>query len=107
MTRDIDKEKKDQRKAECAELKEVRKQQVLQTVLRAQNLNEAAQHLDTTCDELKERILSYGVIHNYREMWSHAVKDYFDAGQPHQYEMNVTTLEEFIEKPSKPFVSMP
>ena len=107
MTRDIDKEKKDQRKAECAALREVRKQQILQTVLRAKDLNEAAQHLDTTCDELKKRILGYGVIRNYREMWSIAVKDYIDAGQPHQYEMNVTTLEEFIEKPSKPFVSMP
>jgi len=96
--RDIDKEKKDQRRAEVAELKEVRKQQLLQTVLRAQNLNEAAQHLDTTCEELKKRILSYGVIHNYREIWSHAVKDYMDAGQPHQYEMNIFSGSEFVEK---------
>ena len=47
MTRDIDKEKKDQRKAESLALREVRKQQVLQTVLRATNLTEAAKTLDT------------------------------------------------------------
>ena len=47
MTRDIDKEKKDQRKAESLALREVRKQQVLQTVLRATNLKEAAKTLDT------------------------------------------------------------
>jgi len=96
--RDIDKEKKDQRRAEVAELKEVRKQQLLQTVLRAQNLNEAAQHLDTTCEELKKRILSYGVIRNYKEVWAIAVKDYMDAGQPHQYEMNIFSGSEFVEK---------
>ena len=28
-----------------------------------------------------------------------AVKDYIDAGQPHQYEMPVSTFEEFIDKP--------
>jgi len=107
MARDIDKEKKDQRKAECAELREVRKQQVLQTVLRASSIKEAAKTLDTNTSELTARLEKYGVIHNYKEVWAIAVKDYFDAGQPHQYEMNVTTLEEFIEKPSKPFVSMP
>ena len=47
MTRDIDKEKKDQRKAESLALREVRKQQVLQTVLRAKTLKEAAKTLDT------------------------------------------------------------
>jgi hypothetical protein len=96
--RDIDKEKKDQRRAEVAELKEVRKQQLLQTVLRAKDLNEAAQHLDTTCEELKKRILSYGVIRNYKEVWAIAVKDYMDAGQPHQYEMNIFSGSEFVEK---------
>jgi vacuolar-type H+-ATPase subunit I/STV1 len=101
LARDIDKEKKDQRKAEVTAMREVRKQQVLQTVLRAKDLNEAAQHLDTSCDELKKRILGYGVKRNYREVWSLAVKDYLDAGQPYQYEMNVTTLEEFVDKPSR------
>ena len=99
MTRDIDKEKKDQRKAESLALREVRKQQVLQTVLRASSLSDAAKKLDTTCDELKKRILSYGVIRNYRELWNLAIKDYIDAGQPHQYEMPVSTFEEFIDKP--------
>jgi hypothetical protein len=101
VSRDIDKEKKDQRRAEVAELKEVRKQQLLQTVLRAKDLNEAAQHLDTTCEELKKRILGYGVIRNYKEVWAIAVKDYLDAGQPHQYEMPVSTFEEFISEPPK------
>ena len=45
MTRDIDKEKKDQRKAESLALREVRKQQVLQTVLRATNLQKQRRHL--------------------------------------------------------------
>ena len=84
--RDIDKEKKDQRKAENLALREVRKQQVLQTVLRASSLSDAAKKLDTTCDELKKRILSYGVIRNYRELWNLAIKDYIAAGQPHQYD---------------------
>jgi hypothetical protein len=47
------------------------------------------------------------VIRNYKEVWAIAVKDYIDAGQPHQYEMPVSTFEEFIDKPSQPFVSMP
>ena len=99
--RDIDKEKKDQRKAEALALREVRKQQVLQTVLRAGSLKEAAQTLDTNGEELKARLEKYGVIHNFGEIWSHAVKDYLDAGQPHQYEMPVSTFEEFIDKPSE------
>ena len=69
--RDIDKEKKDQRKAENLALREVRKQQVLQTVLRASSLSDAAKKLDTTCDELqKRRLETYGVIRNYRELWN-------------------------------------
>jgi len=99
MTRDIDKEKKDQRKAECAALREVRKQQILQTVLRAANLEEAAKTLDTNVRELRARLEKYGVKHNQGERWNIAVKDYIDAGQPYQYELPVPTLEEFIDKP--------
>jgi len=99
MTRDIDKEKKDQRKAENLALREVRKQQVLQTVLRAKTLKEAAKTLDTNTEELRARLEKYGVKHSQGERWNVAVKDYIDAGQPHQYEMPVSTLEEFVDKP--------
>ena len=99
MSRDIDKEKKDQRKAESLALREVRKQQVLQTVLRASNLAAAAKTLDTNGSELRARLEKYGVKHEFGERWNVAVKDYIDAGQPHQYEMRVSTLEEFVVKP--------
>ena len=99
MSRDIDKEKKDQRKAENLALREVRKQQVLQTVLRAKTLKEAAKTLDTNTEELRARLEKYGVKHEFGERWNVAVKDYLDAGQPHQYEMRVSTLEEFVDKP--------
>ena len=97
--RDIDKEKKDQRKAENLALREVRKQQVLQTVLRAKTLKEAAKTLDTNTEELRARLEKYGVKHEFGERWNVAVKDYIDAGQPHQYEMRVSTFEEFVDKP--------
>jgi len=97
--RDIDKEKKDQRKAESLALREVRKQQVLQTVLRASNLAEAAKTLDTNASELRARLEKYGVKHSHGERWNVAVKDYIDAGQPYQYELPVPTLEEFVDKP--------
>ena len=99
MSRDIDKEKKDQRKAESLALREVRKQQVLQTVLRASNLAEAAKTLDTNASELRARLEKYGVKHSQGERWNVAVKDYIDAGQPYQYELPVPTLEEFVDKP--------
>jgi len=99
MSRDIDKEKKDQRKAESLALREVRKQQVLQTVLRASNLAAAAKTLDTNGSELRARLENYGVKHEFGERWNVAVKDYLDAGQPHQYELPVSTLEEFVVKP--------
>ena len=99
MSRDIDKEKKDQRKAECAALREVRKQQVLQTVLRASSLSDAAKTLDTDVKELQARLEKYGVKHNYRELWSAAVKEYIEAGQPHQYELNISSLSEFVTTP--------
>ena len=99
MTRDIDKEKKDQRKAESLALREVRKQQVLQTVLRASSLTDAAKTLDTNTEELRARLEKYGVKHSQGERWNVAVKDYIDAGQPYQYEMPVSTLEEFVDKP--------
>ena len=97
--RDIDKEKKDQRKAESLALREVRKQQVLQTVLRASSLSDAAKTLDTNGSELRARLEKYGVKHEFGERWNVAVKDYIDAGQPHQYELPVSTLEEFVDKP--------
>ena len=62
--RDIDKEKKDQRKAESLALREVRKQQVLQTVLRASSLSDAAKTLDTNGSELRARLEKYGVKHS-------------------------------------------
>ena len=99
MTRDIDKEKKDQRKAENLALREVRKQQVLQTVLRASSLSDAAKKLDTDVKELQARLEKYGVKHNYRELWSTAVKEYIDAGQPYQYELPVSSLSEFVTTP--------
>jgi len=99
MTRDIDKEKKDQRKAECAALREVRKQQVLQTVLRASSLKDAARTLDTNTEELRARLEKYGVKHNYKEVWAMAVRDYLDAGQPYQYELPVSSLSEFATTP--------
>ena len=99
MSRDIDKEKKDQRKAESLALREVRKQQVLQTVLRAKNFKEAAKTLGTNGSELRARLENYGVKHSHGEFWNVAVKDYIDAGQPHQYEMRVSTLEEFATTP--------
>ena len=99
MTRDIDKEKKDQRKAESLALREVRKQQVLQTVLRASNLAEAAKTLDTNGSELRARLEKYGVKHSHGERWNVAVKDYIDAGQPHQYELPVSSFYEFATTP--------
>lgn len=99
MSRDIDKEKKDQRKAESLALREVRKQQVLQTVLRAKTFKEAAKTLGTNGSELRARLEKYGVKHSQGEFWNVAVKDYIDAGQPHQYELPVSTLEEFVDKP--------
>ena len=102
--RDIDKEKKDQRKAESLALREVRKQQVLQTVLRASSLSDAAKTLDTNTEELRARLEKYGVKHEFGERWNVAVKDYLDAGQPHQYELMLlsisddeTELEEQLE----------
>lgn len=99
--RDIDKEKKDQRKAECKALRDARKRGLLKTVMSTSDIEEAAKLERMTSKELKKIILSYGVIHNFGEIWSHAVKDYLDAGQPHQYEMPVSTFEEFIDKPSE------
>lgn len=89
MTRDIDKEKKDQRIAEVATIKEVRKQQTLQTVLRSGSLRLAAKTLATTQDELRITLLNYGVKHEPFQTWHNAVKEYLDAGQPYQYEMNL------------------
>ena len=50
-------------------------------------------------EELRARLEKYGVKHSQGERWNVAVKDYIDAGQPHQYEMRVSTLEEFVDKP--------
>ena len=98
MSRDIDKEKKDQRKAECKALRAARKRGLLKTVMSTRNIEEAAELEHMTSKELKKIILSYGVKHEKGEIWSHAVKDYLDAGMPHQYEMPVSTFEEFIDK---------
>jgi len=83
MTRDID-----QRIADVATIKEVRKQQALQTVLRAGSLRLAAKTLATTQDELRVTLINYGVKHEPFQTWHSAVKEYIDAGQPYQYEMN-------------------
>jgi hypothetical protein len=102
MSRDIDKEKKDQRKAESLALREVRKQQVLQTVLRASSLSEAAKTLDTDVKELQARLEKYGVKHNYRELWSTAVKEYIEAGQPYQYELRLRSISDYEDVPKPP-----
>ena len=49
--------------------------------------------------ELRARLEKYGVKHSQGERWNVAVKDYIDAGQPYQYELPVSTFEEFIDKP--------
>jgi IS5 family transposase len=93
VSRDIDKEKKDQRKAECKALREARKRGVLTTVLRSRNILEAARLERVTPAELKQTLLSYGVKCGAEQYWRHAVKEYIDAGMPHQYELSVSDYE--------------
>ena len=99
MSRDIDKEKKDQRKAECKALRDARKRGVLKTVMSTSNIKEAAKLEHMTPADLKQTLRSYGVKHEKGQIWAEAVKEYMDAGMPHQYEMRVSTLEEFVDKP--------
>ena len=99
MSRDIDKEKKDQRKAECKALRDARKRGVLTTVLRATNLVEAAKLEKMTPADLKQTLRSYGVKHEKGQIWRHAVKDYIDAGMPHQYNLPLLSVSDYEDLP--------
>jgi hypothetical protein len=98
MSRDIDKEKKDQRKAECKALRDARKRGVLTTVLNTSNIKEAAELEKMTPAKLTQTLLSYGVKHEKGQIWRHAVKDYIDAGMPHQYELSLLSVSDYEEQ---------
>jgi len=98
MSRDIDKEKKDQRKAECKALRDARKRGVLKTVLSSSNIEEAAKLEHMTPADLKQTLRSYGVKHEKGQIWRHAVKDYIDAGMPHQYELSLLSVSDYEEE---------
>ena len=57
---------------------------VLQTVIKASSLKDAANELQTNTSELSARIEKFGVKHERGEVWSHAVQDFLDAGEPQQ-----------------------
>jgi hypothetical protein len=94
MSRDIDKEKKDQRKAECKALRDARKRGVLKTVLSTSNIKEAAKLEKMTPADLTQTLRSYGVKRGAGQYWRHAVKDYMDAGMPHQYELRLHSISD-------------
>ncbi|MDB4464638.1 hypothetical protein N9033_01040 [bacterium] len=94
MSRDIDKEKKDQRKAECKALRDARKRGLLKTVMSTSNIEEAAKLEHMTPADLKQTLRSYGVKHERGQIWRHAVKDYMDAGMPHQYELRLHSISD-------------
>lgn len=94
MSRDIDKEKKDQRKAECKALRDARKRGLLKTVMSTSNIEEAAKLEHMTPADLKQTLRSYGVKHEKGQIWRHAVKEYMDAGMPHQYELRLHSISD-------------
>ena len=94
MSRDIDKEKKDQRRAECKALRDARKRGVLKTVMSTSNIEEAAKLEHMTPADLKQTLRSYGVKHEKGQIWRHAVKEYMDAGMPHQYELRLHSISD-------------
>ena len=94
MSRDIDKEKKDQRKAECKALRDARKRGVLKTVMSTSNIKEAAKLERMTPADLTQTLRSYGVKRGAGQYWRHAVKDYMDAGMPHQYELRLHSISD-------------
>ena len=94
MSRDIDKEKKDQRKAECKALRDARKRGVLKTVMSTSNIKEAAKLERMTPADLTQTLRSYGVKHKKGQIWAEAVKEYMDAGMPHQYELRLHSISD-------------
>lgn len=94
MSRDIDKEKKDQRKAECKALRDARKRGVLKTVMSTSNIKEAAKLERMTPADLTQTLRSYGVKRGAGQYWRHAVKEYMDAGMPHQYELRLHSISD-------------
>ena len=94
MSRDIDKEKKDQRRAECKALRDARKRGVLKTVMSTSNIKEAAKLERMTPADLTQTLRSYGVKRGAGQYWRHAVKDYMDAGMPHQYELRLHSISD-------------
>ena len=99
MSRDIDKEKKDQRKAECKALRDARKRGVLKTVMSTSNIKEAAKLEHMTPADLTQTLRSYGVKRGAGQYWRHAVKDYLDAGMPHQYELSLLSVSDYEDLP--------
>ena len=85
------------RKDEMTAMREAKKQQILQLVLNSPTIKGAAQELELPTSVLCEKLLRYGVKHEHGERWKVAVQDYLDAGQPHQYEMPVSSLWEYID----------
>ena len=57
---------------------------VLQTVLKASSIKDAANELQTNTSELKARLEKFGVNHSFGELWSRAVQDFLDADKPQQ-----------------------
>ena len=94
MSRDIDKEKKDQRRAECKALRDARKRGVLKTVMSTSNIKEAAKLERMTPADLTQTLRSYGVKRGAGQYWRHAVKEYMDAGMPHQYELRLHSISD-------------
>lgn len=85
------------RKDEMSRVREAKKQRILELVLSEPTIKGAAQELDLPTSVLCEKLLRYGVKHEHGERWKAAVKDYLDAGQPHQYEMPVSSFYEYID----------
>ena len=85
------------RKDEMSRVREAKKQRILELVLSEPTIKGAAQELDLPTSVLCEKLLRYGVKHEHGERWKAAVQDYLDAGQPHQYEMPVSSLWEYID----------
>lgn len=85
------------RKKELEELRKDRRQEVFAAVLNATTIKQAAEDLGLHTSVLCEQLLKIGVKHEHGERWRDAVKDYLDAGEPHQYEMPVSSLWEYID----------
>jgi hypothetical protein len=58
------------------------------------NIKEAAKLERMTPADLTQTLRSYGVKHEKGQIWRHAVKEYMDAGMPHQYELRLHSISD-------------